>query len=117
MRLVGAAFVAGMLGVLIGSLAAQAPRDDQLGVVRDDIIFEGNAEVILDEDHPAERVLEGNARVSESWVVMTDTGIMIPREQVRMVTGREGVDQNEPAEDFGNTPGETTPRRKPFRED
>lgn len=119
MRLVGAAFVAGMLGVLIGSLAAQAPRDDPFESRGDDLIYEGPVEVVLKvSDDPIEAVLTGDGRVYEGWVMLTETRRLIPRDQIQMVAfdvvGERAVEERE---NFGNAPGETAPRRKPFRED
>lgn len=119
MRLVGAAFVAGLLGVLIGSLAAQAPRDDRPAVSDSCLIYEGPVELIIkDSDDPLEAVVTGNARVYDGWVMLTETRRLIPREQVQMLAFDTPVERGaEGRDDFGTAPGEEQPRRKTFRED
>ena len=118
MKAVSAAFVAGLLGVLIGSLAAQAPRgldgppaDSPAGV-----LYAGPVEALslTDGNQPQ---LGATVRVYEDWVLLVESGQFIPRERVAMlVAGRDGVRRGE--RDFGTDPGQDRPARSDtFRED
>ena len=110
MKAIGAAFVAGVLGVLVGSLAAQGP--DAAGGLQEDVIFEGPVAVEVLPAVPGGKQ-DGQARVSEGWVYLTEKRILIPREQILAVTAGEA------GRDFGEAPDaeRQEERRRRFRED
>ena len=120
MKGIGVAFAAGLLGTLIGSLAAQAPGT---GIHHGDgsrgYLSEGDIEVLrwrLPDLGDVETLESGNARVYENWVLVDGTRF-IPREQVQMLKLRSGEEQGA-ARDFGDDPKPTRPGRPDtFRED
>ena len=120
MKAAGIAFVAGLLGVLLGSLAAQAPREIVPGPLDGRVIYEGRGEIEVNRGRDTTETLPGEIRVYDHWVLAKDRGQLIPREQVvRVDTDRRG----HPAEDFGDNPqpGTLPPAERPrpgtFRED
>ena len=107
MKAVGAAFVAGLLGVLIGSLAAQGPEDVvRPGEAVDRFLYEGEIELLAFGER--ENVDRGIVRVYPDWVLHVEERRFIPREQVQQLKFRapEGAGR-----DFGADPEGGRPAR------
>lgn len=108
MKAVGAAFVAGMLGVLLGSLAAQGPDGSFDRPTGAGLIHEGPLELAtFGTDPRSPNVLEGGvARVYPGWVALPgERGSMrfIPSDQIVTLTFRGEADRNRG--DFDAPPG------------
>ena len=115
MKSVGSAFVAGLLGVVIGSLTAQErPTDNEPADNRPlpaGAIYAGTVEAIsLDRGEilgEGERVV-----VFDGWVFLPNLRQFYPREEVAVLTLNRTDPR--PADDFGDQPGS---ERRGFRED
>ena len=116
MKAVGSAFVAGLLGVVIGSLTAQEPAEDDsanrslpAGAIRTGTIeaMSLNSGGILGEGEPVV--------IYDGWVFLPNTRQFIPREQIAILTFERN--DREPADDFGNSPDDDRRQRRGFRED
>ncbi len=119
-----AVLAVGLLGVLVGSLAAQQPGGESLRAPdRNGIIFDGNAEVVLEAEDVLRAVSRGRVRVYDGWVVIEGDRI-VPRERVREINLNPDGQRN----DFGDRPDtdpsaapepsqDSPPKRRPFRED
>jgi hypothetical protein len=121
MKGVGIAFATGLLGMLVGSLAAQPfgpvasqPFEPVAGPSSERLLYEGSVEVVLKRDDPLELLepIAGQARVYDGWVLLPNRQI-IPREQIRTIL----LQANPPAQDFGVDPTVDRPRPRGFRED
>ncbi|HEX6987074.1 MAG TPA: hypothetical protein VF170_16970 [Planctomycetaceae bacterium] len=119
MKAVGIAFTAGLLGMLIGSLAAQPqtedfaadPSDDSL----DEVLYEGRVESISLASGGTIGDAGETARVYDSWIFLADSRRFVPREQIAVAAFQRDGDAR--PEDFGTEPEGDRPRRRTFRED
>lgn len=124
MKSLGVAFVAALAGALVGSLAAQGPRDGASAPAGEGLIFQGPVKTLTYSHEAA-----GGGRYSftsdpgttasvyPGWVVLPDKGTFIPASQVESLSFGENV-ESEPAGDFGADPQPEKPRRpNTFRED
>lgn len=118
-----AVMLVGLMGVLVGSLAAQPPDHERLTPNRGGIIFEGTAEVIIAAEDISQGISRGNIRVYDGWVVIEGKQI-VPRQEVRAIILADADRRG----DFGDQPGanpnkdagrsqDAPPKRRPFRED
>ena len=113
MKTVGAAFVAGLLGMLLGSLTAQNPPEESPPPQDDGVLHAGPIETITLGSGNTMGEPGVRAELRENWVRLTDTNQFIPREQIAVVT----FARNPAAGDFGDQPGDNRPDRRGFRED
>jgi hypothetical protein len=104
MKAVGIAFAAGVLGVLIGTLAAQGPADPvRPGSEAGIFLYEGQVEALSIEPERDQVIDHGTVRVYENWVLLVEERRFVPREDVRLLKfQQEGGDRR--SGDFGDRP-------------
>ncbi len=128
MRAVGVAFVAGLLGVVIGSLSAQAPEEFGAGPGGGGPIFEGEIDlfsyrsVTADGREAPVTVPAGTiVQVHPGWVYLPERRMFISSERAGSLSFRGAGGRNAAAErgdDFGTTPNGARPANPgTFRED
>jgi len=121
MKGIGIAFVAGLLGTLIGSLAAQAPDEAvRPGTEVDRFLYEGPIAALTYESErgETERFDRGVVRIYPDWVLDVARRRFIPRDRIVELQIRDLPGLGAPAEDFGDDPKPTRPGRPDtFRED
>ncbi len=114
-----ALMLAGAVGVLAATLAAQAPVMEHNAPPSRGVIYEGAVDVQM---IGGEAPIQGHGRVYDGWIVIDDQQTMIPREQVRRIVlkdaaGLEGFGNqpNQPADD--NSPVDPVRPTRRFRQD
>lgn len=120
MKGIGIAFVAGLLGTLIGSLAAQAPDEAvRPGSEVDRFLYEGEiVSLVFEGVGERESADRGVVRVYPDWVLDVEQRRFIARERVLELQFRDAPGADAPARDFGDDPKPARPGRPDtFRED
>ncbi len=118
-----AVIVVGLMGLIVGSLAAQQPGSARPIGMNRGVIYEGPMEIVRGGDDHLRGKLNGDGRVYDGWIVLNDE-LIIPRDTVQHIVLQKGGR----FDDFGDQPDadpnavpdpnpNTSPKRRPFRED